>query len=173
MSPGPILAGTGILIALLHYNPSLGDLLGMESSSGSARATTGQDAYVQQFVAAAKDQGLPRDAAEIAVAAGLVESNLRNLANPAVPASLSRPNDGLGYDHDSVGVLQQRDNGAWGSLSDRMDPYGAATMFYLALPPGWENDDPGDVAQSVQRSAYPGRYATRMDEASALVGEHW
>ena len=40
---------------------------------------------------------------------------------------------GDGPGPDSRGLFQQRDNGAWGSYADRMDPTTSATNFIKAL----------------------------------------
>lgn len=107
---------------------------------------------------------------QIALATGLVESNLRNLANPKDPESLRFPNDGLGYDHDSTGIFQQRANGAWGTVRDRMTPHLAAGMFYKQLAKGNYNEgDPGAHAQRVQVSAFPARYNQKMKQAGDIL----
>lgn len=107
---------------------------------------------------------------QIALATGLVESNLRNLANPADPESLKFPHDGLGYDHDSTGVFQQRANGAWGTVRDRMTPHLAAGMFYKQLAKANYNEgDPGAHAQRVQVSAFPARYNQKMKQAGDIL----
>ena len=47
---------------------------------------------------------------------------------------------GDGPGPDSRGLFQQRDNGAWGTYEDRMDPARSATSFIKVLQgvPGWE-----------------------------------
>lgn len=84
---------------------------------------------------------------------------------------MSFPHDAVGSDYDSVGLFQQRDNGAWGTVADRMDPYRSAGMFYKALKAvgGWETMEPGAAAQAVQRSAFPGKYSQQMGAAEALL----
>lgn len=57
-----------------------------------------------------------QDAAILGVACAIGESSLRNLANARVPESLRYPNEGLGSDHDSVGLFQQRNFAEWGCL---------------------------------------------------------
>lgn len=97
------------------------------------------------------------DAAILGVACAMAETGggvtIRNLANQGVPDSLRFMSDGLGSDHDSIGIFQQRGNGAWGSVSQRMDPRQAATMFFQALPPDWRNMDPGQAIHMTQRNA--------------------
>ena len=131
--------------------------------------------YAYQIARAGKDAGVGIKGATIGEATALVESGdpLRMWANSSVPESLKFPHDAVGSDHDSVGLFQQRQNGAWGPLADNMDPYKSAGHFFRALKgvSGWETMDPGAAAQAVQRSAFPDRYAGKMGRASQLVKE--
>ncbi|KQP01412.1 M23 family metallopeptidase [Leifsonia sp. Leaf264] len=97
-------------------------------------------------------------AAEIAIATGLVETHLTNL------------NHG---DLDSLGVFQQRAN--WGSAEQRTDPTWATAKFLSVLftIPDWQQGDAGAVAQAVQVSAFPTRYAEQMPQAKAIVASLW
>ena len=72
---------------------------------------------------------------------------------------------------DSRGLFQQRDNGAWGSLTDRMDPYISATNFFLAIQQvdGRDGLEPTIVAHRAQRNADPYHYAPYWDDAVAIV----
>ncbi|RYV51160.1 hypothetical protein [Pengzhenrongella frigida] len=73
---------------------------------------------------------------------------------------------------DSRGLFQQRANGAWGSMADRMDPTVSATNFFTALTAveGRDGMAPTLVAHAVQRNADPQHYAKYWDDAVALVG---
>ena len=90
-----------------------------------------------------------------AVEAGWVESHMNNL------------NCG---DSDSLGVFQQRPSAGWGTPEQIMDPTYATNAFLdQAIPndaanPGYTA---GQLAQSVQRSAFPDRY----DESEAKARE--
>ncbi|WP_312802241.1 phage tail tape measure protein [Corynebacterium variabile] len=139
-------------------------------------AKTGPAAYVTGIVNSAIDHDLPSSGARIGVATALVESGdpLQMFANNSVPESLNYPHDAVGSDYDSVGLFQQRDNGAWGTVAQRMDPHDSAGMFFdamLSKYPNWQSMDPGAVAQGVQVSAYPDRYNTKMSRADELVAE--
>lgn len=139
-------------------------------------AKTGPAAYVTGIVNSAIDHDLPSSGARIGVATALVESGdpLQMFANNSVPESLNYPHDAVGSDYDSVGLFQQRDNGSWGTVAQRMDPYESAGMFFdamLSKYPNWQSMDPGAVAQGVQVSAYPDRYNTKMSRADELVAE--
>lgn len=114
------------------------------------------------------------DAAQIGLMTALVESGdpMKMYANNRVPESLKYRHDAVGSDHDSVGLFQQRDNGAWGTVAQRMDPYESAKLFYRELSKfDWQSMEPGDAAQKVQRSAFPDRYAAKMDRAGQLYGD--
>ncbi|WP_250443997.1 M23 family metallopeptidase [Actinotalea sp. C106] len=72
---------------------------------------------------------------------------------------------------DSRGLFQQRDNGAWGSYADRMDPYTSATSFYRAMLaiPEREGLAPTIVAHRTQRNADPFHYERYWDAALEVV----
>lgn len=132
----------------------------------------GPEFFASEIARAAKDMGLSKQAAEIGVATALVESGdpMQMYANNSVPESLNYRHDAVGSDHDSVGLFQQRDNGAWGTVAQRMDPYESAKLFFAELMKiDWENMDPGAAAQAVQRSAFPDRYATKMQRARDML----
>ena len=69
---------------------------------------------------------------------------------------------GDGAGPDSRGLFQQRDNGAWGTYEDRMDPYISATNFFKAMirsVPERESLEPTIVAhrtQQIQRTPRSG-----------------
>lgn len=72
---------------------------------------------------------------------------------------------------DSRGLFQQRDNGAWGSYGDRMDPFVSATNFFkveMAIA-GRESMEPTLVANAVQRNADPHYYTQFWDAAGQVV----
>ncbi|WP_203935970.1 hypothetical protein [Planosporangium mesophilum] len=121
------------------------------------------------IVAAGKQLNLPSRAYVVAISTALQESRLRNLANPNVPGSMDHPNEGVGYDYDSVGLFQQRPN--WGTVDQLMDPQESARRFYAALVqiPGWEQMAVTDAAQTVQQSAFPGAYAQHQWLAEQIV----
>ncbi|MGC9665456.1 hypothetical protein ACNTMW_02750 [Planosporangium sp. 12N6] len=121
------------------------------------------------IVAAGRQMNLPRRAFVVAISTALQESNLRVLANPNVPGSMNRPNQGVGYDHDSVGLFQQRPN--WGTVDQLMNPQESARRFYEALVkiPGWEQLAVTVAAQRVQVSAFPDAYAKHQTRAEQIV----
>ena len=100
-------------------------------------------------------RGLPARAVTIALATAYQESGVRN----------------LDYGHsDSIGLFQQRPSKGWGTVKQIMDPYYSAGRFYSALVTvkNWRTRDINDVAQAVQRSAYPDAYRKHVSKAQAL-----
>lgn len=132
----------------------------------------GPEFFAYEIARQAKAMGLSADGAKIGVATALVESGdpMKMYANNLVPESLKFRHDALGSDHDSVGLFQQRDNGAWGTVAQRMDAFESAGLFFRELVKfDWESMDHGAAAQKVQRSAFPDRYATKMSRAMQMV----
>jgi hypothetical protein len=78
---------------------------------------------------------------------------------------------GDGAGPDSRGLFQQRDNGAWGSYADRMDPAASAGNFIKALQKveGWEQLEPTIAANRVQGNADPYHYRRYWQPAVDLV----
>jgi hypothetical protein len=161
--------------------PSGASLPGM-SLPGSASATPARPALpagldqaqtdnAAAIAVAARKRGLPRRAVVVALATAMQESNLHNLANPAVPESLRYPHQGVGGDHDSVGLFQQRPSQGWGTVGELMDPEHSAGLFLdrLAKVPGWESLSVTGAAQAVQRSAFPDAYQRHQPDAEQLA----
>jgi hypothetical protein len=120
-----------------------------------SEATATQLDNARLIVAVAEQLGVPSRGRIIALATALVESELENVAYG---------------DRDSVGLFQQRPSQGWGTPGQLLDPTYSATAFYerLVATPQWLVAPPGDIAQAVQRSAYPERYGQRMAEAAAI-----
>lgn len=127
-------------------------------SVASLNAT--QTANARIIVQVGLQRGLPERAMVIAIATALQESSLYNLANPYYPSSYNYDHQGEGYDHDSLGLFQQRSVSGWGSVDQIMDPWYAAGAFYNALVRfDWYDYSVTGAAQHVQGSAYPDAYA--------------
>jgi surface antigen len=108
---------------------------------------------------AGKSLNLSAKGQMISVMVALGESGLRVLDH------------GDGPGPDSRGLFQQRDNGAWGTYADRMDPTKSATNFIKALQGvgGWELLEPTLAASKVQRNADPYHYQKYWPEAFKIV----
>ena len=118
-----------------------------------------QLAIAAQIMQAGLDRGMGVRGQTIGVMTGMGESSLTNVMH----------GDAVGPD--SIGVFQQRANGAWGSLGDRTDPYKAAGHFFDALNqvPGWQAMTPTAAAHAVQRNADPFYYTRFWDPAVQVV----
>ena len=121
---------------------------------------------------AAAQQRAGRAGAYIALMVALAESDLRILSNPNDPAGAGIPSQGVGYDHDSLGLFQQRPG--WGSAAKRMDATESTHLFVDALLQldGWQAMTPWYAAQMVQRSAFTGR-PSGANGGSAVVGGNY
>jgi cell wall-associated NlpC family hydrolase len=124
-------------------------------------------------------------AALISLMTALAESDLRVLANPNDPSGAGLANQGVGHDHDSLGLFQQR--ASWGTAAQRMSSVESTNLFVDALlaVPDWTTMPPWYAAQLVQRSAYDGRpspanggsrvagenYLRQADRANAILSE--
>ncbi|MEV6815023.1 hypothetical protein [Micromonospora sp. NPDC051296] len=117
------------------------------------------------------DLKLPRQGLVIAVATAMQESTLLNYASGVLPESQDYPHQAIGWDHDSVGLFQQRPSSGWGTVRDLMRPAYAAQAFYEALLeiPGWQEMSLTLAAQAVQISAYPYAYAQHEERAATVV----
>jgi murein DD-endopeptidase MepM/ murein hydrolase activator NlpD len=169
-------AGSGTLTPVASYDclpssPSTGATAGQLSSLNPTQLGHAKTIYDVSVA-----MGLPVRAAVIAVATALQESALRNLANSHLPRSLQLPHDGVGADHDSVGLFQQRPlppdgAGGWGTVQELMTPAVAATKFYTKMRtiPNWQTLPLTVIAQTVQESAFPDAYAQHEPLATAIV----
>lgn len=127
------------------------------------------DQYALEIIAEGRRRGITPRGIQIAFSVVFVESNWKMYANRNVPASLTRPHDAVGSDHDSVGLFQQRFP-MWGSLDCLMNAACSAGLFYDRLAKMNYNDPnrlPGSFAADIQRPAaqYRGRYQERFGEA--------
>ena len=90
--------------------------------------------YARIIVAVGRRMGVAVRGIKIGLSAGLVETNLLNYANRAVPGSMTVPHDAVGSDGRSVGILQQQPQW-WGRGDgiDLMNPSTAAALFFEQL----------------------------------------
>lgn len=100
--------------------------------------------------------------------------------------SLTLPHDAVGTDHASVGILQQQATMGWGTVGESnfrtdpegvikrlMDPAFAGARFLQRVMDidRWQDADPGAIAQRVQVSAFPDKYAKQVPFADAVIAE--
>ena len=126
------------------------------ATSGPIAGMSAGQAQNARVVVATASARAGDHAALISVMTGLAESGMRVLANPNDPAGNQYPNQGVGHDHDSLGIFQQR--GPWGTAAQRMDLVASTNLFLDALlrRPDWNSVEPWRAAQDVQRSAFTG-----------------
>ena len=125
------------------------------------------DTIAAGIITEGEHRGITEKGICIAIATGLVETNLVMYCNHADPGSCDYPHDAVGSDYNSSGVFQQRPEW-WGTVYDRMHVEPSAGMFYAELVKHDYNSDahtPGWYAQQVQQSAFPDRYDERYPEA--------
>ena len=128
------------------------------------------DEYARSVMRAGQDLGISPRGIVIGFATVFVESAWLMYANEGDPDSLNYPHEAVSYDANSVGLFQQRAPW-WGTVSQRMDPYQSALMYFTRLKSfNYEDtsNSPGWYAQQVQQSAFPDRYDEHIDEAQAL-----
>ncbi|MEU1967163.1 peptidase M23 [Micromonospora sediminicola] len=138
-----------------------------------AGLTRAQMDNATQIVRAGREMGVPRRALVIAVATAMQESTLLNYASGVLPESQEYPHQAIGWDHDSVGLFQQRPSSGWGTVAELMDPEYATKAFLSALEeiPGWQDMPLSVAAQAVQISAFPDAYAQHEWRAGEVVAE--
>ncbi len=135
-----------------------------------------QTMNARAIVRAGRKLHIGRKGQIIALATALQETGLRNYANVNVPVSMRLKHQAVGYDHDSVGLFQQRPiapwgAGSWGTPKELMTPEISATKFYRALQGigGWQGLPVTVAAQRVQVSAFPQAYADDAGHAVSIV----
>lgn len=110
-------------------------------------------------IQAGKDLGLNVRDQTIGVMTAMGESSLRvvDYGDAAGP--------------DSRGLFQQRDNGAWGSYDDRMDPYISSTNFFKAMMQIQDREslEPTIVAHQTQGNLDPYHYTPFWGPAVEVV----
>lgn len=129
-----------------------------------------QIANAQIIIEVGRGLGVSDRGIAIALATAMVESWIRNLD---------------WGDRDSLGLFQQRPSQGWGAEGEVRDARRAAAAFFggphdpngsltqgLLDVPGWQEMEFGAVAQTVQRSAYPERYAPWETQATAWVAAY-
>lgn len=111
------------------------------------------------IMVAIKDLNMNRHDQQLAVMTAIGESSLQVLDH----------GDGAGPD--SRGLFQQRDNGAWGTYAQRMDPYKSAQAFGRALKQISDRHtlEPTIAVHRVQRNSDPHHYQPYWAPAGKIV----
>lgn len=153
-------------------------------TTGGDKLTLGQKqlANAAQIIAVGLELGVTPAGLKVAMMTALQESKIKMLANTGVPDSLNYPNDGVGKDHDSVNIFQQRPASGWGSVEELMNTTYAIKAFFggpggpnggsprgLLDVKGWEQMAPGEAAQEVQVSGFPDAYDQWEGAAEKII----
>lgn len=170
---GAVLAPVGVVLSIILFgggSQAAADVCSPTGSSVSVDASQLPKVAVAGYegeqlknaaliINAGKALGLSARGQTIGVMTAMGESGLRVL------------DYGDGPGPDSRGLFQQRDNGAWGSYPDRMNPMASATNFFTALQKvsGWEQLEPTTAAHRVQRNADPFHYQSYWAAAVEVV----
>lgn len=164
-------AGLGLVIIGAFGAPAQGLTSACVTDGLVPGLSDAQAANARTVVGVASARGGSR-AALIALMVALTESDLLVLANPNDPAGGAYDYQGIGYDHDSLGLFQQRPG--WGTAAQRMDPTASTNLFLDALlvTPGWLTAAPSSVAQMVQRSAFDGNPSAANHYSSTFGGNY-
>lgn len=132
--------------------PGIGNAASYKATGDGPGLDAGQTSIARQILAVGQRLRASPRVLLAAIEAGLVESNLRNL------------NYG---DRDSVGVFQQRPSQGWKGL--RNVKAAAAEFISKAKAANTGRGSAGQLAQAVQRSAFPGRYDERRGQAQSII----
>ncbi|KAL2151472.1 hypothetical protein VTH82DRAFT_6570 [Thermothelomyces myriococcoides] len=171
--------GDGCFVADYYIKTGTADYVAPKCDDGGDGGSDGGDNLpgldavqtrnARAIIGEASNEGVGRQGCLAVVATALVESNIRVLANENVPESLNYPHDGVGSDHDSVGIFQQRAI-YYPDIAADMDPARSAAQFLAKMKSisGWQTMDVGQLCQKVQVSAYPERYGQRVPEATEI-----
>jgi hypothetical protein len=128
-------------------------------SFGDVSLSPSQQQIAARILAIGQQRGESEKTIQAALATGWVESRYQNLA---------------AGDRDSAGVMQQRPSQGWGSYSQVTNLDYAVNAFYDAANQIDSSSlDFGQLAQAVQRSAFPARYGAAgsiVDQILALFG---
>lgn len=119
------------------------------------------------IIRTASAQGFARGGQILGVMAAMGESSLRNIDYGDWETSGIVNPDGTRTS--SIGLFQQQE--WWGSAETRMDPAGAATLFYnrLARLPNWQSMTPTHAIHRVQINTDSEHYAKFEQDATEIV----
>jgi cell wall-associated NlpC family hydrolase len=146
-------------VSLMSCDASVGPTQPGQGERGTVDASKLDDEQkgtAALIITIGKQRSLAPRAWQVAIQAGMTESGLHNLTYG---------------DRDSQGIFQMRPSMGWGSVQEVTNPTYAVNKFYdvLLAVPDWENKRPGEAAQAVERSGFPGRYHKWEPMAATLV----
>jgi hypothetical protein len=153
---GP-LQDTLLDVRLIDWNAAYLPFGGLGGAGGSGFFGGAPDPAVAAAICGVLGQlGAPPKVQLAAFEAAIVESGVHNLPYG---------------DRDSLGVYQQRPSQGWGSPAQIMNPTYAATQFITRAIAANGGQSAGQLAQDVQRSAFPDRYDGVAMQAAGLLSK--
>jgi hypothetical protein len=167
---GPIGAGSGgndggfagpledvlLQVRLIDYDAPASQFFGLGGVGGGYFAGPPDPKAASAICSVAHRLGASQKVILAAYEAAIVESGVHSLPYG---------------DATSIGLFQQQD--WWGTYAQRMDPYYASHEFLVrAIRQDRSWMSPGQLAQDVQRSAYPDRYDQRRIQALSLMSTY-
>lgn len=169
-----VLGGAAAQAADTDCGAETGESIG-QVATGPTDVNEAKKRNIIAIITAAKERGLGDREMTLGIMVATVETNLLNLAAKGNGQDESQkfPNDGISpADHQSVGLFQQQP--WWGTMKQRMTPVESAGLFYDAMlkQPSWESGPLGALAQKIQASAFPDRYAVVEGASRLLVVEY-
>ncbi|KAA9159449.1 NlpC/P60 family protein [Amycolatopsis acidicola] len=156
-----VLIGSGAIGVVQAVFGSSGGSMNCAPAGATATSAVGygpaEMSNAATIVAVGKRMNVPEQGWVIAITTAITESQLQNRD---------------GGDRDSVGLFQQRPSQGWGTVAQIMDPAYSSEQFYqrLTVVPNWQTMPVAQVAQTVQRSGFPDRYAKYEQVARQIVG---
>lgn len=153
---GLVVASTAALILTAPPAQAAAPELSAKAGSQLSITLTGEACRnARTVIAVGKGQNIPRRGIEIALMTAMQESKFVNYTRAV--------------DHDSLGIFQQRPSTGWGTRTQITNVVLSTQAFYgvaghtrnrgMLQISKWQTRERGKVAQAVQVSAYPSRYA--------------
>jgi hypothetical protein len=153
---GP-LQDTLLDVRLIDWNAAHLPFGGLGGAGGGGFFGGAPDPSVAAAICGVLDRlGAPPKVRLAAFEAAIVESGVHNLPYG---------------DRDSLGVFQQRPSQGWGTPAQIMSPTYAATQFIARAIAANGGQSAGQLAQDVQRSAFPDRYDGVAMQAAGLLSK--
>ncbi len=163
-----VILGVSVLGGAITSSASSGAIADLQLASesctvvGPVAGLSDEQAQLADVVVATAmaDSAENGEVAQVALMAGLTESDLQNLG--------PLPNN-----QGSLGVFQQRASQGWGTAAEELDPAEATAMFVhrLLAVADWQKQSPWTAAQLVQRSAFGNgaNYRANWSRAGAVL----
>ena len=185
-----VVMGAGILVSILGGNEKQNqlnlELAGCTDSVNSGGSTSKgdpkppadvakeQEDIVRTIEKVVKEEGVDGRAVRVITIVGYGESTLTNLNRGDQDTGTRNPDGSLAT---SYGFLQQQTSMGWGTKEEVMDPAHATKSFLngaggnkgLLDFPGWQDMEPTEAANKVQKNQDPSYYVQYYSYADAVI----